>query len=181
MKTPLLAFIFCFTTLASFADAPTADQVMGDAKTKASAENKTIFLHFGASWCHWCHKLDGFLDQPEIKPVFDKYFVQVKLVVQEDKEHKDLENLGADKLLEKLGGPEGIPYYAFLAADGSLIVNSKRPTAAKPAGENIGYPGTPEEIDWFVQMLKKAAPGMDSADLKTIETSLRTPAKPLKS
>ena len=51
---------------------------------------------------------------------------------------------------------------------GVLIVNSKRD------GENIGYPGQPGEIDWFIQMMKKAAPNMSQGDLKTIETALRS-------
>jgi len=180
MKTFTLSLILCLASLAAFADTPTSDQVMADAKAKAAADQKTIFVHFGASWCHWCHKLDDFLDQPEIKPVFDKYFVSVKLVVTEDEPHKALENAGADKFLEKLGGPQGIPYCAFLNADGSLIINSKRPTDANPEGQNIGYPGEAEEVDWFLKMLKKAAPGMAADDLKKIETALRAPAKTAK-
>jgi hypothetical protein len=41
-------------------------------------------------------------------------------------------------------------------------------------GHNIGYPGEPDEIDWFVLMMKKAAPKMAQDDLKTIETALRS-------
>ena len=52
-----------------------------------------------------------------------------------------------------------------------MLVNSKR------QGENIGYPAQPDEIDWFVQMMKKAAPKMAEGDLKTIETALKTPKK----
>jgi hypothetical protein len=40
-------------------------------------------------------------------------------------------------------------------------------------GANIGYPNQPEEIDWFLHMMKKAAPGISAEDLKTIETALR--------
>src|SRR5206468_9360758 len=88
-------------------------------------KNKAIFLHFGASWCGWCKKLDAFLDRADIKPVFEKYFIPVKLVVQENQKNKALENPGAETLLKKLGGPGGLPYSAFLDAKGTLIVNSK--------------------------------------------------------
>jgi hypothetical protein len=54
---------------------------------------------------------------------------------------------------------------------GPLIVNSKLD------GQNIGYPGQPNEIDWFVQMMKKAAPKMSQDDVKTIEKVLRSIAK----
>ena len=157
------------------AEALSTDKVLAHAKAKASAENKAIFVHFGASWCGWCRKLDAFLERADIKPVFEKYFVPVKLVVQENEKNKALENPGADALLKKLGGPAGLPYFAFLDARGDLIVNSRHPSVVREDGENIGYPGQPGEIDWFMQMIRKAAPKISEEDLKTIETALRHP------
>ena len=171
MKSITLALVaFVLTPLVTLATPP-ADEVLAPAKAKAKAENKTIFVHFGASWCGWCKKLDAFLEQSDIKPVFEKYFVPVKLVVQENEKNKALENPGAEALLKKLGGPAGLPYSAFLDAKGTQIVNSKE------GGGNIGYPAQPAEIDWFVAMMKKAAPAMTPEDLKTIESALRKPAK----
>src|ERR1041384_5236717 len=168
MRTRILALMFLLPTIAALAVPPSADEVIAGARAKASAEKKSIYLHFGASWCGWCKRLDGFLDRPDIKPVFEKYFVPVKLVVQENQKNKALENTGAEALLQKLGGPAGLPYSAFLDSQGALIVNSKRD------GQNIGYPGESQEIDYFVQMMKKAAPKMSDEDLKTIEMALRS-------
>src|ERR1039457_6324776 len=146
MKTvALLLAAFSLSPLAASAEPPCADQLMAQAEAKATAEHKVIFVHVGASWCGWCRKLDAFLDRPDIKPVFEKYFIPVKLVVQENEKNKALENPGADALFKQLGGPSGLPYSAFLDAKGTLIVNSKR------EGENIGYPAQPSEIDWFIQ------------------------------
>jgi len=177
MKATALIFaILHFAGLAVFAAAPTADQVLAKAKGRAAAEQKAIYVHFGASWCGWCKRLDAFLEQPDIKPVFEKYFIPVKLVVQESDNKKDLENAGAEELLKKWGGPDGLPYSVFLDANGALIVNAKHPSPAGKGG-NIGYPAQPGEIDWFVQMMKKAAPKITDDDLKRIETILRAPKK----
>jgi hypothetical protein len=166
--------VFLFTSPAALADPPSADKVLTDVKARAAAEQKAVFVHFGASWCGWCKRLDAFLDRADIKPVFEKYFVPVKLVVLENGTNKILENPGADVLMEKLGGAgAGLPFSAFLAAQGSLIVNSKCPSASNSANANIGYPSEPAEVDWFVQMMRKAAPKMPENDLKTIETALR--------
>ena len=163
----LVLALFSVTALVANAETPAADKVMATAEAKASGEQKAVFLHFGASWCVWCRRLDAFLDRPDIKPVFEKYFVPVKLVVQESDKNKALENPGADKLMEKLGGPAGLPYFAFLDSKGQTIANSKL------NGNNIGYPGEPGEIDYFVQIMKKAAPKMSEGDLKIIEAALR--------
>lgn len=121
--------------------------------------------------------MDAFLDQDDVKPVFEKYFVPVKLVVMEHADHKDLENPGADAVLTKLGGPDGIPYFAFLDAQGALIVNSRFPAALGGDGGNIGYPGQSPEIGWFVKMMKQAAPKMSDSDLQTIKNALEHPKK----
>jgi len=157
--------------LGASAQTPSADAVMTQAKIQAAAGHKAIFVHFGASWCPWCRKLDAFLIRPDVKPVFEKYFVPVKLDVQEHPEKKSLENPGADALFKNVGGPDGLPFSAFLDPQGSLIVNSR------DHGQNIGFPGEAGEIQWFLQMMKKAAPAMSSEDLATIESALRGPRK----
>jgi len=166
IASSLLAAI-SLTAFTAFAGPPSSDKVLAEAKAKASAEQKAIFVHFGASWCGWCKRLDAFLDRKDVKPVFEKYFVPVKLVVQEREKDKALENPGADAFLAKLGGPSGLPYAAFLDSKGTLIANSKN-----GLGNNIGFPAEPDEIDCFVQMMKKAAPKMSEDDLSVIKSAL---------
>ncbi len=70
--------------------------------------------------------MDAFLDRPDIKPIFEKYFIPVKLVIQEHDQNEALENPGADALLKQAGGafPSSLPYSAFLDSKGSPIANS---------------------------------------------------------
>jgi hypothetical protein len=54
----------------------------------------------------------------------------------------------AGRLRDSQGG--GIPWMAILDGEGKKLVTSDGPQG------NIGYPGTPAEIAWFLEMLKKA-------------------------
>jgi hypothetical protein len=100
--------------------------------------------------------------------------VPVHVVVQEHGEKASLDNPGGEELMAKVGGKDqGLPFFAFLDANGEMIVNTMRPDRHKPGGNNIGYPGEPEEIDWFLTMLRKAVPDMPSTESETIEQWLR--------
>jgi thiol-disulfide isomerase/thioredoxin len=176
MKSSSLLVWVCFCALTALADTPSADQLLSEAKANAHAEHKVIFVHFGASWCVWCKRLESWLARPDAKPAFEKYFIPLKLVVQEKGPDKKLENKGGDKVLQHVGGKDaGIPFMAFVDENGNLIVNSIRPFGK--LSQNIGYPGALAEIDFFLKMIKTAAPGITPADLKQIEDSLNAANK----
>lgn len=150
---------------------------LAKAKTRAASEKKAIYVHFGASWCSWCRKHDAFLESAEVKAVFEKYFVPVKVVVQESDEHKSENTPGGAALLVRSGGTdEGLPFLAFFDANGKLIINSKAPGEAGKPNSNIGHPSAPAEIAWFSKMMKTAAPTMSTQDVSTIEEALRKSA-----
>lgn len=98
----------------------------------------------------------------------------VHVVVQEHGDKASLTNPGGEELLAQVGGKDsGLPFFAFLDEGGGTIVNSMRPDAGKHSAANIGYPGEPQEIDWFMTMLGKAAPGIAPAESGAIEQWLR--------
>jgi thiol-disulfide isomerase/thioredoxin len=157
-----------------------ADQVFENAKAQAAQQGKLIFLVFGASWCGPCHALDTFMAAGETRPVLEKYFVVAKLNVEENAgKHPERESPGGVDLAVRLGGATGksrvidLPFLVFLDAAGNPIVNSIRPVKGNPEGAAIGYPSEPEEIDWFIAMLKKAVPSMTPEESHTIEKWLR--------
>src|SRR5262249_7571207 len=160
-----VAFLVLTAVTASAAAKPLkADKVLAEAKTKASEQHKAIFLIFGASWCDACHVLDSFLDRPEIRIIFDKYFVVTRLTVFEQIAGKpDLDNPGADQFMLKLGGiasngEVGLPFFVVMDQKGSALITSVRPVKGKPTG--IGFPQQPDEIAWFLDMLKHGAPSL---------------------
>ncbi len=108
-----------------------------------------------------------------------KYFVPAHVTVQEHEGKAALNDPGGQTLLVKVGGdPEtSLPFFAFLDEHGALIVNSAPPGPGKPGSRNIGYPGQPSEIDWFLAMVRKAAPAITRDEAGVLERYLRAPKK----
>ncbi len=65
------------------------------------------------------------------------------------------------------GKSGGIPWFEFLAPDGTVLATS---TAE---GGNIGFPAKPEEIAWFVGMLKASPRHLTADDIAALEKSLQ--------
>ncbi len=138
---------------------PEAKAVLDAAFAKAKAEKKQVFLHFGAPWCGWCHRLEDWMDQPAVAALLAKEFVDCK--IDEDR------TKGAKAIETRFGKSEGgIPWFCFLAADGTKVVDSD---AAKG---NIGFPSEPAEVEHFKAMLTKACKTLTKAEIETICASL---------
>ena len=106
----------------------------------------------------------------------EKYFVPAWLTIQENDDKASLNNPGGEEMLARVGGKgSGLPFIAFLDEKGGTIVNSLRPAGAKSA--NIGHPFEPEEVDWFLVMVKKAAPGISPDETSVLERWLRNQKK----
>lgn len=137
-----------------------ASQVLEEGLSRARAQSKQVFLHFGAPWCVWCHRLEAWSARPDVAPILAKDFVGVKI---------DQDRTVGGKDLLRTYDPEndaGIPFLVILSADGKTVV-----TSDGPAG-NIGHPAKDEEIDHFISMMKKSARSMTAADLAALRTTL---------
>lgn len=138
---------------------PSADEVLKEAMKEAKAQKKKVFIKFSASWCGWCHKMDASMNEPDMKPLFEKSFVMRQLVVMETKGKENLENPGALDLLKKYNSHDfGIPVWFIFDTDGKLLVDSHlRPEGVgmEVKGKNIiGCPAAKEEVEAFVKALK---------------------------
>jgi len=180
MRKALVALILLlFAGLAGAQKVQKASEILKAAQNKATTENKSIFLIFGASWCDACHEFDSFLALPEVAPVIERYFVVAKVTFGEGVYgHRDWDTPGSDLLLEKYGGVSatgrvGIPFIALLDTKAKLIASSApKSNGGRSGGETSGFPTEPEEVKLFLSLLEKAAPALTADDLHTIETGL---------
>ncbi|HPH33563.1 MAG TPA: thioredoxin family protein [Chitinophagaceae bacterium] len=156
-----LCALFFLNAAGQTATAPLpAGEVLAAALKTAGQEKKHVLLMFHASWCVWCHRMDTSLNDPAVKPFFDKNYVITHLVVLESAGKKHLENPGAEALMEKYNGKgQGIPFWLVFDPQGNLIADSKIRTAGQGPGEgeNCGCPAVEKEVSYFISVLKKSS------------------------
>jgi thioredoxin-related protein len=137
-----------------------AEAVLSAGMAEAQKQNKRVFLHFGAPWCGWCHKLEDWMARPDIEPLLAKDFYDLKIDTQR--------MTGGDAVAKRTGATGGIPWFAIIDPK----TGEKLTTSDGPDG-NIGFPAKDEEIAHFMVMLEKAAPTLTKSDRAHIEQSLR--------
>ncbi len=83
-----------------------------DALQTANSQSKLLLVDFYGAWCPWCVKMDGTLEDPDVKAVMNSSFYYDKLDVGRFDQHTEcLKQYGVD----------GIPFIAVFRADGSLL------------------------------------------------------------
>jgi thiol-disulfide isomerase/thioredoxin len=151
-----------------------AKVLIDEAVKKAKAENKTVLVHYGASWCGYCKRFNAFLNSEEVGKIVESHYVVLRLVAQEREDKKSLENPGVDSIAQVLQLKRGLPVYFFLDGEGNKIADSG---VMPPNGGNIGYPVTPEEVSAFGELLKKTAPRMTEEERTKLTEYLTNAAK----
>lgn len=139
-----------------------AESILNDAMRTANANDRTVFLHFGAPWCGWCHRLEDWLAHPRVAATLAKDFVEVKIDTER--------TIGGEQILQRMtkGVSSGIPWFAFLDAKGAVIADS----FVEP-GKNLGYPYTDEEMAAFADMLERASTRITDEEMTELVADLR--------
>lgn len=169
-----LAAILAFVAILA-APAPAqqaASDLFAHAKADAKAEHKNVLAVFSASWCGPCKLYERFLQDPQMKSITDEAFVLQRFDVGERPNSGHSDTPGAVALRTSLGasGEPGFPFIVITDNNGNPIVNSYR---NGDTNANVGYPALPVEIDWYIEMLKRAAPSLSPADLAATRDWLR--------
>src|SRR5687767_7444940 len=174
---PVVFLLLSFFIKSSAQQSPaSADEILKEAYRQAAKENKKVFIMFHASWCGWCHRMDSSINDKSCKRFFDDNFVMRHLVVYESKGKQNLENPGALDLLTKYkGNDKGIPYWLIFDKEGWLLADSKIREAGasmEDEGKNSGCPATKEEVEHFINVLKKTT-SLNKDALEIIEKRFR--------
>jgi hypothetical protein len=142
-----------------------AEAVLDAALAEAAKTDRGVFLHFGAPWCGWCHRLEEWLARPEVAKVIGKDFVEV--MIDQDR------MTGAKGVFARYNasGKGGIPWFVLLDGKGKAVATSDGPKG------NIGFPFVEHEVAHFVTMLTAARRRITDAEIDELRRSLTPPAK----
>jgi thiol-disulfide isomerase/thioredoxin len=142
-----------------------AKAVLNEALAEARVSDRRVFLHFGAPWCGWCKRLEGWMFRPEVAALLGKDFVDLK--IDQDR------MTGAKEMKRDYPASEksGIPWFAALDPDGGVVATSS------DSGKNTGFPAADDEIAAFGEFLKKSARKLGPAEIRTLLASLKDAGK----
>ena len=138
-----------------------AEALFSAARAKAITERKQIFLHLGAPWCIWCHRLEDFLAEPEIARILEPEYIVLKIDVDRMRGGKGIGTRLRDQL------SRGLPWFAVVDAGGNVLASSEA------EGGNIGFPMLPDEVTHFMDMFKKTTRTLTAEQLARMEESLK--------
>ena len=144
---------------------PDAERLLADALAQAERENKRVLVEETGAYCPWCVVLSRFLESQ--KEILAPDYVTIKI----DRSRFRNGQKVMSRLRTKKEG--GIPWMAILDAKGKTLVTSDGPKG------NIGFPGEPAEIEYFLKMLTDTAQRFTPAQIAALRTGLdKRPAKP---
>lgn len=139
------------------------------ALAQARAEDKQVFMHFGAPWCGWCHKLEDWMAREDVAPILGDNYVDLKIDVD-----RTVGDSGKDLLTRyRKAESGGIPWFVVLDETGKALIDSNGPNG------NIGYPteSEPVGIAHLMRMFRESAPRMTDEQVAYLRSTLEPQPK----
>jgi putative intracellular protease/amidase len=131
---------------------------------KSRIENKKLFLVFSFESCGWCRLFEKYHRDTIVRAILGKYFIVAKI---------DYYKTTGGKELYKRFGTVGFPYWSILDSTANVLVNSDSPQPGRPEVKvNIGYPDKKNELAYYINALKKAAPDIQSKECNILVKKL---------
>lgn len=139
------------------ASEPTAETVLSQAAQEASATRRSILLTIGHSRCGWCLRFDAYYKRPAVRRILEKYFVVAKI---------DSIKMEDGKLVFSRFAQPGTPAWVILSPELHAVADSFRNQ------KNVGYPSMPDEVQYYLDGLRKAQPNLTDTELATLASQL---------
>lgn len=112
-----------------------AKQLIAQAITRATAEDKRILLLFGTNWCPWCRRLHRvFEEDVRVVARLRQYFVLA--YIDANTRHDKARNR---TVIEQYGNPlrHGIPVFVVLDAKGTLLATRETSSLSAPTDRGV--------------------------------------------
>ena len=137
-----------------------ARTLLKDALAEARKSNRRVLVQQTAVWCPPCHRLGHYLEDQ--RAIWDKDYIWVRIDERWTNSGEVMDGI-------KAGYRGGIPWMAILDADGQSLATSNG-----LKGENIGFPSSPPDIDYFLKMLKDTSQRLSDDDLQKLRAGFET-------
>lgn len=147
---------------------PDAERLAADAFDNAKKNDKNVLMYFRENGCHWCDKLEDWLDREDVRAILEKDLVIVGI-------DTDRMTQGPDVATRFVGGlADSPPWMLIMDADQHPLATANMPTDATLSGtQNIGFPQADDERAYFAEMLKKSRKRMSDEEIEQIKESLK--------
>jgi hypothetical protein len=146
--------------VANRAPQPAAADVVNAALATAKQSSRPVLLYFHDAEDPWCVRFKTWMGRADIVELLKGHFVPTTVEM--------VRFPGAAGEFTRFGGDQGeaSPWYVLLDGDGHRLAPDRE------RGEtDFGYP-TGDEVQPFVAMLKRVAPGLSQAECGTLAKSL---------
>ena len=138
-----------------------AHDLLETACKAAASQAKAVFINSGTPECGWCRVFSRYHNLPEVRRILGKYYVNADLDIEYMPDGEDV--------FSRFAQP-GTPAWVIISPQKNVIVDSYSRSS------NVGYPIDPEEMSYYLAVLRRATPAITDAELRALSEQLKQAA-----